>query len=264
MKRIAFFVLLAAAACNPARQLKTAPHNDTAIADGKLFTAFFQQRAAEYRALCFQAFNTARLRLDQQLPLQGKQKIIITDIDETVLDNSAYAVHQGLLGKDWDQQSWYAWTALAEADTVPGAASFLWYAAARGVQVFYVTNRDEKERAATVRNLQKFRLPNADDAHLMLKQTTSSKEARRQQLMANYEVVLLLGDNLADFSSLFDKKPEDERKAAADSSAAAFGSRFIILPNPNYGDWESAFYRYNYGLTPAQKDSAIRATLRSF
>jgi len=42
----------------------------------------------------------------------------------------------------------------------------------------------------------------------------------------------------------------------------------ILIPggatNPNYGDWESAFYRYNYGLTPAQKDSAIRATLRSF
>jgi 5'-nucleotidase (lipoprotein e(P4) family) len=264
MKKILFVLLLAAAGCSAPQKLATTERPNTAIADGKLFTAFFQQRAAEYRALCFQAYNFARVRLDQQLAMEGRPKAIITDIDETVLDNSAYAVHQGLLRKDWDQQSWYNWTALAEADTVPGAPSFLWYASARGVQIFYVTNRDEKERAATLKNLQKFRLPNADDAHLVLKQGTSSKEARRQQIMANYEVLLLLGDNLADFSSLFDKKTEDERKNNTNVSAGSFGSRFIVLPNANYGDWENAFYRYNYSLTAAQKDSIIRAGVRSY
>ena len=50
----------------------------------------------------------------------------------------------------------------------------------------------------------------------------------------------------------------------ADKFAAEFGNRFIVLPNPVYGDWEFALYHYNHSLTPAQKDSVIRASLYTY
>jgi 5'-nucleotidase (lipoprotein e(P4) family) len=262
MKKYRVFALVILCGCISTKQSVTSVPASAIVVDGKLFTSIYQQKASEYKALCFQAYNIARLRVDQVAP-GTKPKAIITDIDETVLDNSPYAVHQGLLGKDYEPASWFEWTAKAMADTVPGAPSFLQYAASKGISIFYVTNRDEREKAATLSNLAKYNLPNTDNDHLMMRQNVSSKEERRQAIMASYDVVLLVGDNLADFSNLFDKKPQQERDNNTLQAAALFGDRFIILPNPNYGDWEPAFYKKG-GLSLAQKDSVIRAGLKSY
>jgi 5'-nucleotidase (lipoprotein e(P4) family) len=97
-----------------------------------------------------------------------------------------------------------------------------------------------------------------------LKQNISSKENRKQQIASSHTIVMLIGDNLNDFSFLFEKKDSAERALVADSFAAEFGNRFIVLPNPVYGDWESSLYHYNFSLTPAQKDSVIKASLIGF
>lgn len=245
------------------RSAATYEVKDYSIA-GKMFTSMYMQKAAEYRALCYQAYNIARWRIDNYAPVTNLPKAIITDIDETILDNSPYAVKQVLSGKEYELPSWQQWTSLAKADTMPGAAAFLQYAASKGVEIFYVTNRETAERAGTLANLQKFSLPNADEAHLFTRQNVSSKEERRKYIMKTKEVVLLMGDNLADFSSLFDKKPYDERRANADAIAAEFGKKFIVFPNPNYGDWEGALYKYNYKYTQSQKDSVMKSTLLSY
>ena len=265
MKKISIVVFLFVTACSSSKQISPpqtfAPHN--IVVTGKLFASLYQQQAAEYRALCLQAFNIAHFRVDENLHTNTtKPKAIITDIDETILDNSAYEVHQTLQGKDYESSSWYQWTDKSAADTVPGAPSFLKYAASKNIVIFYITNRDEKERNSTLLNLQKFNLPNADNAHLFVKQNTSSKEARRQQVAATHEIILLIGDNLADFSTMFDKKSSDERSQNVNILAAEFGNKFIVLPNPVYGDWEPALYKYT--LTPAQKDSVIKSLLKGY
>lgn len=269
MKRNYAFLLIFLSACItqkkiPANNLASSPSLPIVV-PGKLFTTVFMQRAAEYRALCYQAFNFARLRVDEwkQTPA-SKPAAIVTDIDETVLDNSPYAAHQSLLGKDYEQKSWEQWTAMAQADTVPGALSFLRYASLKGIEVFYITNRGETERNGTLQNLQRFSFPNADNAHLILKQTSSSKESRRQQVLQTHNILLLMGDNLSDFSSLYDKKNYEERLNSTQQLAGNFGNRFIVLPNPDYGDWETSLYKYNYGLTPAQKDSTLRTWLKTY
>ncbi len=237
------------------------------IADGKLWASLFQQRAAEYKALCLQAYNIARLRIDQDLQQPSSKPLaIVTDIDETILDNSPYAVHQALQNRDYEDETWMQWTARAEADTLAGALSFFRYAASQKVEVFYITNRDERERAATLKNLQHYGFPFADDAHLVLKQThaSSSKETRRQTVAQTHNIVMLLGDNLGDFSMLFDKKSLQEREQNTLLSAADFGKKFIVLPNPTYGDWEGALYKYNHTYTAAQKDSIIKPMLKKF
>lgn len=264
MKKIFFISILFFTACTTKQLTGNSSGNGNITINGKIFTTLFQQRAAEYRALCFQAYNIARLRLDMYKPVSGKPKAIITDIDETLLDNSPYEASQVLQGKDYDQASWYQWTSKGSADTLPGAVSFLKYAASKGVSIFYVTNRDERERASTIENLKLFDLPNADIAHFLPKQLVSSKETRRLNISSTHEIIMLIGDNLADFSNLFDKKSTDERITNTNLTAAEFGNRFIVLPNPVYGDWESSIFNYNYKLTPEQKDSVIRLSIKGY
>lgn len=269
MKKLYLLPLLAIAACSaPHKASQTGTtSNSSVVLDGKLWASVFQQKAAEYKALCFQAYNIAQLRLQQALQQpSAKPLAVVTDIDETLLDNSPNAVHQVLQGKDYETKAWMEWTARAEADTLAGARTFFNYAAANKVEVFYITNRDEQEKAATILNLKKFGFPYADDAHVIMRQpnTSSSKESRRQNVSATHNIVLLLGDNLGDFSMLFDKKTSTERVQNVQSNAAEFGKRFIVLPNVTYGDWESSMYQYNYKLTNAQKDSAAKSGLRNY
>jgi len=232
--------------------------------NGKLWSSLWQQKAAEYRALCFQAYNIAHLRVEQALlKTTDKPLAIVTDIDETLLDNSPNSVRQALLGKDYEKAAWLNWTSKAASDTVAGAPSFLKYAATKGITIYYITNRDESERAATLRNLQKYGFPNADNEHLLLRTNSSSKEVRRQEVAKTHQVMLLLGDNLADFSSLFDGLTVDQRLQTTQQQAALFGQLFIVLPNANYGDWETSLYNYNYKLTPAQKEVIFKQALKS-
>ena len=262
---LALFILTALS-CSSSKKMaggSAAIESDYAIG-GKIITSLFQQRAAEYKALCIQGYNLALWRIEAFKPQTKKPKAIITDIDETILDNSPYAVHQGFIGKEYDLKSWQEWTSMAAADTMPGAAAFLRTASNAGVEIFYITNRAQAEQEGTLKNLQRFGLPNADAAHLFLKQETSSKEPRRQNIMQTHEVILLMGDNLADFSNIWEKKTGTERASAVAANAAAFGDRFIVFPNPNYGDWEGAFYKYNYNYSQSQKDSVLRAELKSY
>ena len=266
MKKLSFVLIFFAVSCTIAPRISVSNIADGhVVVDGKLYATAYMQKAAEYRALCFQAFNIAHQRVDEiMLTKTEKPKAIITDIDETILDNSAYEAHQTLQGKDYESTSWHEWASMANADTVPGALSFLKYASFKGLEIFYVTNRSEKERDGTLKNLQKFNFPNADSAHLFPSQNSSSKEERRKSIAATHTIVMLMGDNLGDFSFLFDKKNTEERLQNVNSVAAEFGNRFIVLPNPVYGDWESALYNYNYTLTQAQKDSVIKASLHTY
>lgn len=252
-------------ACAETRNLPAPTPITSLVPDGKLWSSLFQQKAAEYKALCLQAYNIAWLRLDEALKTPSdKPRAIVTDIDETFLDNSPYAVHRALQGKDYDGSSWQEWTSKGIADTVSGALGFFNYAASKNVEVFYITNRKEADKAGTMQNLKLYNFPFADDKHLIVRTGGSSKEDRRQRVAANYEIVLLLGDNLADFSALFDNKTTEQRAENVRQSAAEFGKKFIVLPNTNYGGWEDAVYGNNYNLTPAQKDSAIKNNLKGY
>lgn len=273
MKRITGFsvwivvLILSTVACKESKMIgtgNTATLPANISLNGKLFTSLFQQKAAEYRALCLQGYNIARYRIENYKPKTNKKLAIITDIDETLLDNSPYAVHQAYLGKEFESASWYNWTSMAMADTMPGAGAFLHFCASKNVEVFYVTNRDEKERENTILNLKKLGLPYADGTHMLTRQTTSTKEPRRQYVMKDHEVILLMGDNLADFSALFEKKNMEDRSRQVNSFSAEFGDRFIVFPNSNYGDWEGSLYNYKYNLSQAQKDSVMKSVLKSY
>lgn len=191
-----------------------------------------------------QSFVTARHALDasmlQRPPEDNKPRAIITDIDETVLDNSEYQAWLIKTGQPYSLDTWKKWTALSSAPALPGASNFLHYAANRGIKVFYVTNRDQDESEATLKNLRTAGLPNATHEYLLCKRSSRGKEDRREEIARQYTVCLLLGDNLSDLSAAFDTAVTEDRAAAVATNSSLFGTTWIVFPNPMYGDWEKA------------------------
>ncbi len=229
-----------------------------------VMATLYIQTAAENRALCYQAFQLARLRLDEALKHKGvKAPAIVTDIDETLLDNSPYEAYCILSGNSYPIR-WKEWVNLAKAKPVPGALEFLTYADQKGVDIFYISNRKQALLQGTMKNLKEAGFPQVREDHILLRTTASSKEARRQTVAATHEILLLLGDNLNDFAQVFEHKSVDRRFALADSLHRLFGQKFIVLPNPMYGEWEGALYDYHWKMSAQQKNEARKKALKGF
>ena len=234
------------------------------LEDLKLYPLLWQQSAAEYRALCYQAFNIAETRLDEILNKKSRNEnlAIITDLDETILDNSYIQAQIIKKGREVNRAEWLKWINNPVVPTVPGAVDFLNYAGKKGVSVFYISNRDTSGLKITLALLQKLKLPNADVSHMLFLSNTLSKEPRRQTVMKDYNVVLLLSDNLNDFTQAFEDKPIDERFAETDKVKEEWGKKFIVLPNSIYGEWENALFGYKENLTPEQKIAMLKTLLK--
>lgn len=235
----------------------------------------FMQKAAEYRALCYQAFNFGRWQLDQDFERKNVKKLpkdqrkltraVVVDVDETVLDNSP---HQAELIKNrmaFDPDIWTAWVNRKQAKPIPGAVEFLKYANSKGVRVFYVTNRVEREKQATLDNLKQAGFPDVSEETLMVRASESTKEPRRQMIRdKKFRVVLFFGDNLNDFSNAFENKSVADRFAETDKAKDDWGKLFIVLPNVMYGDWESAIYENRRGLSEVEKTAKRANALESY
>jgi 5'-nucleotidase (lipoprotein e(P4) family) len=224
--------------------------------DYQIGAVLYQQKAAEYRALAYQAFNIARWQLDSDLDKKNVKKLpkderkkpraVIVDIDETVLDNSPSNANTAKNNLPFNVRDWYAWGEMRKAKAVPGAVGFLNYAVSKGVKIFFISNRDEVQKQATIDNLKSVGFADVSADNVMLRQTVaeSTKEPRRQNVAAKYRIIMLMGDNLDDFSNVFERKSIMDRFAEADKARELWGKRFIVLPNAMYGTWESAIYNY--------------------
>ena len=245
-----------------AQQPSPAPAADNEYQVGAILWA---QSSGEARALYYQACTLARMMLDRDLKTHHKdkqQRAVVVDVDETILDNSPFQAGLVKARKEYSQKDWAAWTSAAQAVALPGAVEFLRYADAKGVRVFYITNRKVEEKAGTAKNLKQAGFPNVTDETLLLRADTSSKEPRRQKVAEQYRIVLLMGDNLNDFSDVFEKKTVAERLAAVEQNRDQFGTRFIVLPNAMYGDWETAIYN---NLAPGEtREQRRKSTLKAF
>jgi len=223
----------------------------------------WQQNAAEYKALCHQAFNLAKIYLDKaRINYNKNPTTIITDIDETVLDNSPYNARMIRDDVNYTRATWNAWGKEETAKAVPGALAFFKYANSKGVKIFYLSNRRQEQKEETMQNLIKMGFPAVDSEHVLLRTDTGKKQARRNTILKNHHVVMLLGDNLSDFSELFDDKSTKERNNLVEKMKDDFGTKFIVLPNPMYGDWETkGIYEGSYKWTEKQKDSIRKSKL---
>ena len=234
--------------------------------DMKMYPVLWHQTSAEYRALCYQAFNAAKTYIETLIPNRepNEKFAIITDLDETIIDNSYLEAKQIKEGKEYNNARWKEWVNMSAATEVPGAIEFLQWAASRNITIFYISNRSVSDVKATLANMKKLQLPNADEEHMLFLSTESTKEPRRQIVAKDHKIVMLMGDNLNDFTNLFEKKSIDDRKTETDKVKDEWGKKFIVLPNAIYGEWENAFYDYKRNLTPKEKETKRKDLLKVY
>ncbi len=201
----------------------------------------YQQQSAEVRALQIQGFTIATRRLQEILDDGGEDRplAIATDLDETVIDNTPLLVRDMRACHDyttWD--TWSHWEREGSPELMPGAAEFLDFADENGVAIYYISDRFQENEAATIETLRNLGLPQVDEDTVKLYGPT--KEERRAEAEQEHEIVLLLGDTLADFADVFDDAPLDAQKEAVAANAERFGAEWIVFPNASYGDWDGA------------------------
>ena len=217
----------------------------------------WQNTSAEAYRLFQQGYELARLRLTENLRLADERpSAVIVDIDETVLDNSPYQINAIRQGRTFDQADWKVWTDKASAKASPGAWDFLRFAQAAGCEVFYITNRDIREKASTLKNLGDLGFPFADEAHLMLMDGSSDKTERRARVAARYRIVLLVGDQLRDFDERFKDRSVNHGWDAVKAMSDSLSRYFILLPNPMYGTYKDAVQGKG---TDAEKHTRMKA-----
>jgi 5'-nucleotidase (lipoprotein e(P4) family) len=243
-----------------------------ASADGQAVMALlYQQKAAEYRALCLQAYNIARERVTAAARTQRSALplAVVTDLDETALDNSA---DEAWLYKH-DTTYWASqfdhWCLYHAADSVPGSVTFFKFVnglkdrKGRKVDIYYVTNRNDSLVWVTMKNMDSLGFPQLSRSHFLFKKESSSKQSRRDSISAGHTIVALLGDNLTDMDSAFDGQEPAARRQVTDRLSARWGQRYIVFPNAVYGDWESALYKgyikEHHGYPSLQARDSIRA-----
>lgn len=247
-------LLVGGAAASLAACTRTSPPSPSAAAASDalgsplLWAVAWKETAAEFAALCHQAYNLARLRVDAALrehQADGKPLAVITDVDDTVLHATSYWGHLIDEGMDFfDDAVWDEWLPNNLVTPVPGSLDFFSHCLQSGIEVFYVTSRDQGERTReyALEQLRGLGFPYADEEHLTVYRDTSDKSPTIEDLSSRFEVIVILGDNLNDYKRDYYVADVDERYALMERDRRDYGDRFILLPNPTDGHWVRAIF----------------------
>lgn len=227
--------------------------------------------SAEQHALYIQAFELAKLRISDFLKnpdpaAAGKRLCVITDCDETILDNSAFNAWLTRWGRSFNLVAWNEYCNARISLATAGAVDYARWVRAQSVEIFYVTSREYVARKATADNLAQLGFPipdedKADDpaidpvnpsqslARLFVRDTkiNSATTGKYEQYKfieekMGFYPILWTGDNLGDFASTyrFSSHKYDHAKRLSEASTtdlAKWGKRWIVMPNPVYGDF---------------------------
>jgi 5'-nucleotidase (lipoprotein e(P4) family) len=177
------------------------------------------------------------------VPCADKPSAVVLDVDETALQNLGAEYAEASRGGGYDQARWERWeqTGAGKVLPMPGAAEALAAARQAGVTVIFISNRMARYAPFTEAALNGAGLgPARHSETLFLKGDDgagSAKDGRRAQVAAHYCVIAMAGDQLGDFSDLFNARDlgvADRRRAAA-AFADKWGRGWFILSNPVYG-----------------------------
>ena len=225
----------------------------------------WKETAAEFGALCHQAYNLARLRVE--LALRDRRAddsplAVIADLDDTVFHSSSYWGHLIDEGLDFfDDAIWDEWLPNNLITAVPGSIEFFEFCLRNDVEVFYVTSRDQGEGTfdLALRQLEFLKFAYADAGHLTVYRETSDKTPTRERVEASHDLVLMLGDNLNDYKRDFYVADVDDRYALMERDRDDYGDRFILLPNPTDGHWVRAIFGESEPAPTDENRRALRA-----
>lgn len=246
---------------------QTTPAND------QLDAVLWTQTSIEHELIYRQLFANATRQLDialadpnwDALPLPARKltglpPAVIVDIDETLLDNVPLNARDIINNQVYSYDRWNTWVEQAKAQALPGSVAFLQAARQKGIKVYYLTNREHSQVAATAENLRLRGFPIESDAQILAASTPTGhcesagygKNCRRQWVASQARVLLMAGDSLGDFVQAEHNTLDAQRKAV-EPYVNWLGQRWFLLPNPSYGNWYSAPYGDDESLPFAQK-----------
>lgn len=253
---------------DPASQLR---HED-------LDAILWVRTSGEYQAIARQAYQSATVSVSnalldptwtacteqQQMADEGAIQLadlppaIVLDVDETVLDNSDYQISLIDSREEYNRETWKTFCKSKSSRAVPGAVDFLNRCRAAGVQILFLTNREAEVEAETRENLIAVGLMNKSDEDIIfckheMEDWKSSKITRRKFLAQKYRLLLLVGDDLHDFTDLGEHPTSGARQAIVTNNQSWWGTRWIVLPNPSYGGWEQSTYGYQHSSSSKTK-----------
>jgi 5'-nucleotidase (lipoprotein e(P4) family) len=190
------------------------------------------------------------------VPCGRKPLAAVFDVDETVLLNIG-AEYDQAAGTPYSGARWNEWerTGAGFAAETPGAVEALGALRKMGVTVIFNTNRVIENADGSEKTIEQAGLGRAKyfpepgrwrEQTLYLAKSTSDedkkKDGRRATIAAHYCVILMGGDQLGDFSDLFNQPappapaPAVRRNATGlPSIAKKWGAGWFVLPNPVYG-----------------------------
>ncbi|MGI9263580.1 MAG: 5'-nucleotidase, lipoprotein e(P4) family [Gammaproteobacteria bacterium] len=224
--------------------------------DERLHSTLWVQTSAEYAVSTRQVYSMASDHLQAALvdpnwsaingvASPGLSPAIIVDVDETVLDNAGHAARAIMARESFNVDTWRTWVREAAAPAVPGAVDYLRQVNAAGVTIFYVSNRHHDLEEPTRKNLAALGCPIRTDIDVVLLREERpgwhrDKSPRRDWVARDFRVLQIVGDDLADFTSVPEGVDHEARGEIASSHNQQWGRRWFLLPNPIYGGWEEA------------------------
>lgn len=243
------------------------------------------QTSVEYRLIAGQAWRGALVQLDRAIKTPGWDALtredrvtpvtaslplaVIVDVDETVLDNSPYQARVIRDNKSFDEFTWSEWVRESAAKPIPGALEFARAATARGVTVYYISNRAADLSAVTVSNLRQAGFPIKDDSQFLGLGTVvdgcesegSEKGCRRQLVGRSHRVLMQFGDQIGDMVTVVANNLPG-REMAVRPYLGWVGERWFVLPNPMYGSWEPALFNNAWSQPEAERRQQKLESLR--
>ncbi len=153
----------------------------------------------QYRKEFSQGVRAAQTFCDKYKKEHPEQKLaIVSDIDETVLDNSS--IFEKI--EKVDNDAFWTWVDSSQAPELKSTADFLMRERKSGYCVFFITGRDEKHRGSTIRNLNRVGLaydglwlrPDGDARPAEDYKTECRKEIEKM----GFTIVECIGDQFSD------------------------------------------------------------------
>ncbi|HZZ28522.1 MAG TPA: HAD family acid phosphatase [Pirellulales bacterium] len=239
---------------------QAAPH-PTDLQHSLLYADLWMQTSAEYVACCLQTYQMATNQVQRDMEQfraaqsnlppeeRGMPPAVVMDLDETVLDNGTFATYLYDSAQNYSDDAWIKFQTehWASVRLVPGAKDFISRAESLGLTIIYITNREEPLREVTIKTLAQWGIntQGLDDVSglrlLMQKHGESIKKPRRDLVRAKYHVLAYFGDQLGDFSDEFAPNHDntaEARREAAYEYLRLWGTRWFVLPNPSYGQYQ--------------------------
>lgn len=178
-------------------------------------------------------------------PCGDRPLAVILDADETAIQNLGYEHDEASRGLSYDQERWNRWerTGANAVLPMPGAVAALRAIRQAGVTVIFNSNRMAANVEANAAALEGAGLGPVRHGETLFLQGDvapgSAKDPRRAAIAQRYCVIAMAGDQLGDFSDLFNARtltvPERRRAATSPPFAQMWGNGWFMLSNPVYG-----------------------------